>query len=82
MINAVIKRWGGWSPNKGEKNYNDISNIRPFTSKESARAALLLYKEKRTELNGWNKPSETFSDVVYKTWLIQRMKGCPHAQHV
>ena len=82
MIDAVTNRWGGWTPNKGEKNYNDWHNIRPFTSKESARTALLLCKEKRTERNGWNKESEVFSDEMYKNWLVQRMKGCTYFDHM
>ena len=71
MFRTLKKTYGGWTDNKGKRNYHAMLAIPKFTSIETVFSGLKLMKQLQEERNRW--PGQKYADSFYRSWILEEM---------
>ena len=77
MFRHLRKKYGGWTDQKGQRNYYAIIAIPKFDSFESVFSGLKELKYLMDERKSWNLPEQLYKDTFYRSWLINHIDTWP-----
>ena len=81
IIEAITTRYGSWTTEKGEANFDAMKAIPHFTSVATANRGLKLYQDLVDERITWHARHQ-FDDSSSRTWLLERMSSWSVLSHL
>lgn len=74
MVQLITNRYGVWSDERGQLNYNTMKAIPCFTDLVSTQSGLLEMDRLRRERISWNNPMQVWNDANMRSYLLEKME--------